>query len=348
MKIYRGSLALIVQRIACAGLLCAMGAAQLCSAAKPDGPTAGNGWHVIAHYKLDGTGSPGNAAIDTSARRLYVAHGNTIEVLNADSGVKAGEIACGSRIFGVAIAAKLKRGFASDANNSITIFSTDSMKVLEVVPSGGKGPDAVLYDDGNQRVYVANSASGSVTAIDAASGKILSTIEMGGRLHQMAASGYGRLYIAVEDKNAVHVVDTDNLKFLGDFPVDAGEKPYGLSLDPVGRRLFVACEDGALAVIDTDIGFTFEQLPIGSGASGSTFSFKPAAGWKGAAFVATADGKLSFVKMDAFISYSSGGNLELEPGIQSVVFDPEKHHLFVPAGGEILVIGSETCQECKQ
>jgi DNA-binding beta-propeller fold protein YncE len=171
MKIYRGSLALIVQRIGCAGLLCAMGAAQLCSAAKPDGPTAGNGWHVIAHYKLDGTGSPGNAAIDTSARRLYVAHGNTIEVLNADSGVKAGEIACGSRIFGVAIAAKLKRGFASDANNSITIFSTDSMKVLEVVPSGGKGPDAVLYDDGNQRVYVANSASGSVTAIDAASGK---------------------------------------------------------------------------------------------------------------------------------------------------------------------------------
>ena len=347
LKVFGGFLALTMRRISCAVLLCAMGAAQLCAAAKP-GDDAGNGWRVVAHYKLEGTGSPGAAAIDAAARRLYVTRGNSIEVLDADSGVKAGEIACGSRVLGIAIAPKLKRGFASRADNSVTIFSTESMKVLKVVPSGGNEPDAVLFDDGSGQVYVANSASGSVTALDAASGKILATIDMGGRLRQMATSGFGRLYIAVEDKNAVHVVDTGTLKFLGDFPVDAGNKPYGLSLDPVGRRLFVACEDGALAVIDTDIGFTFEQLPIGSGASGSAFTFKPAAGWKGAAFIAAADGKLSFVRMDAFISYSSGGSLELQPGIHSVVFDPQKQHLLVPAAEEILVIGSGSCQECKQ
>ena len=330
-------------------LLCAMSLGQLHGEAKPWGAAAANGWHVIARYKLDGTAMARDAAVDAAARRVYVTHGNSIEVLDADSGVKTGEIASGAGVGGIAIAPKLKRGFAANsAAGSITIFSTGPLKVLQVVPSGGKEPDAVVYDDGRGRVYIANSASGSVTVLDAASGKLLSTIDMGGRLRQMAASGYGRLYVAAEDKHVVHVVDTDTLKFLGDFPIDAGDKPYGLSLDPVGRRLFVACEDGTLAIVDTDIGFTFEQLPIGSGASGSTFSFKPAAGWKGAAFVATADGKLTFVKMDAFISYSSGGALQIQPGIQSIAFDPEKHHLFIPSGPEILVVGHDSCQECKQ
>ena len=345
MKAYAYGIALIVRRTGCTVLLCAMGLLQIHAQAKPG--AAANGWRVIAHYKLGGTEVARNAAIDPAARRLYVAQGNSIEVLDADSGVKTGQIASGGEVRGIAIAPKLKRGFASAAG-SITIFSTGSLKVLEVVPSGGKEPDAVVYDDGSGRVYIANSASGSVTVLDAASGKILSTVEMGGRLRQMAASGYGRLYVAVEDRNAIHVVDTGTLKFLGDFPITAGEKPYGLSLDPAGRRLFVACEDGTLAIVDTDIGFTFEQLPIGSGASGSTFTFKPAPGWKGAAFIATADGKLAFVRMDAFISYSSGGTLNLQPGIQSVTFDPEKHHLFVPAGTEILVIGNSPCQECPQ
>ena len=347
MKGYAGTIALIVHRTVCAALVCAMGLGQLHAQAKPG--ASGNGWRIVAHYRLDGTGVARDVAVDPTARRLYVAHGKSIEVLDADSGAKAGEIACDGEVRGIAIAPKLKRGFAANsAAGSITIFSTGSFKVLQVVLSGGKEPDAVVYDDGNGRVYVANSASGSVTVLDAASGKVLSTIDMGGRLRQMAASGYGRLYVAVEDRNVVHVVDTGTSKFLGDFPLDAGKRPSGLSLDPAGRRLFVACEDGALAIVDTDIGFTFEQLPIGSGASGSTFASKPAAGWKGAAFVATADGKLSFVRMDAFISYSSSGSLKLQPGIQSVAFDADNHHLFLPTGTEILVVGSDSCQECKQ
>ncbi len=346
MKGYPGIIASIVRRTGCAALLCAMGPGLVYAQAKPG--AAGNGWRIVAHYRLEGTGAARDVAVDATARRLYVAHGDSIEVLDADSGAKTGEITFRGEVRGIALAPKLKRGFATNSAGSITIFSTDSLKVLEIVPSGGKEPDAVVYDDGNGRVYVANSASGTVTVLDATSGKVLSTIAMGGRLRQMAASGYGRLYVAVEDKNAVHVIDTGTLKFLGDFPITAGEKPYGLSLDPAGRRLFVACEDGALAIVDTDIGFTFEQLPIGSGASGSTFASKPAAGWKGAAFVATADGKLSFVRMDAFISYSSGGTLNLQPGIQAVAFDAGNHHLFVPAGTEVLVVGSDSCQECKQ
>ncbi len=331
----------LVRSAGCAALVCAMGGVPLHAAEKP-GTAAANPYHVVAHFKLDGMGSTEGAALDAAARKLYVAQGDAIEVLNADSGEKVGVVASGKGVHGIAIVPELKRGFAANSQaNSIAVFNTDDLKVVHVVPSGGKEPEAVLYDEGSKHVYAANGGSGSVTVMDAGSGKILATVQMGGRLRGMAASGYGRLYVAAEDKNVIHVVDTQTMKFIGDFPVSTGEKPYALSLDSVGRRLFVACGDGTLAVIDTDIGFTFEQLPIGVGASGSTFTFKPGktGGWKGADFVATADGKLSFVKMDAFISYSSAGSLTLQPGIRTVVYDPKTHHLLVPAGPEVLVVG---------
>ncbi len=312
------------------------------AAETPKPSTGDSGYRVIAHFQPKGSEYIEDVAVDAVARRLYMTRGDAIDVLNADSGKQIGEISTKSGTNGLVIVPALKWGFATNSTaNTITIFNTEDLKVLHVVPSGGEQPEDVVYDEGADHVYVANSGSGSVAVLDAASGKVLTTIKVGGRLRQMAASGYGRLYIAAEDKNVVHVVDTNTMKFLGDFPIGTGEKPYGLSLDPVGRRLFVACEDGTLAVIDTDIGFTFEQLPIGSGASGSTFTFKPsgAGGWKGADFIATADGKLNFIKMNAFISYSSVGSLMLQPGIHAVAFDPPTHHLFVPAGREILVVG---------
>ena len=303
---------------------------------------ADTSYHVVATYKV-GAGSPGGIQLDAEARRIYLAHGDRVDVLDADTGKKVGEIAA-KGANDIALAAEFKHGFASNgSDNTVTMFDTATLKVLKTIKLDGKTPDAMVYDGGSKRVFVAERGSGTVAAIDPATGDVMATsARLGGELRGMATNGYGDLYVAAEDKNVVHVVDTKTLGALGDFPVGSGEGPTGLAIDAMGRRLFVACKNGTMPVIDTDIGFTFEELPMGTGEAGDTFTFAPQGkgGWKGAIFVASADGTLSIERMLAFISYEAGTKVTLAKGIHAVAYDPKTHRVFVPAmsGNEAVIL----------
>ena len=290
-------------------------------------------YRVVATYKVSGTGRIAALAVDTTGNRLYLARGNSVAVLNAGSGATLGTIEAAPGVSGVALASDFNRGFTSNsAGDSITIFDTRSLKTIATVKSPGGSPTAIDYDSESRRVFVSNS-SGSVTVLDAASGAVVGTIKLGGKPGQLISNNYGQLFVLDTGGNTVHVIDTKLLKNLGSFPAGTGENCSGLALDPVGRRLFVACGNHDLAVIDTDIGFAFQELPIGSGLAGDAFTFSPtgAGGWKGAIFVASSDGTLSILQMNAFIRYLPGFTMKLPPGIHSVVFDPKTHRLFVPA-----------------
>ena len=303
---------------------------------------ADNGYRVLARYKLRGQGKTSNVRVDSAARRLYVAHGDRVEVLNVDTGASVGTVpANGSS--DIVLAPDFKHGFISNGNGAaVTMFDPVTLKVLKTIKLAAQNPSAMEYDSDVKRVFVATK--GGVTAIDANSGEVAGSVPLEGRLGHLVSNDYGRLFVAAEDNNVIHVVDTYALKFLGDFPIGNGEGPSGVALDPSGRRLFVACTNGRLPIIDTDIGFTLEELPIGTGSTSDVFAFTPQGkgGWKGAVFVASADGTLSLIKMNAFISYSRAGEVKLQPGIESVAFAEKTHRVFMPASSnsaEILVVG---------
>lgn len=303
---------------------------------------ADNGYHVLSRYKLAGHGKTGHLRVDSEARRLYVAHGDRVDVLNVDTGAQAGSIpASGSN--DVVLAPEAKHGFISNgAGASLTMFDPATLKVLKQIKLNADNPDALEYDPDAKRVFVITN--GGVTAVDSDSGEVTGKVSLEGRLSSLVSNDYGRLYVAAEDKNVVHVVNTDDLKFLGDFPIGNGQGPSGLALDPSGRRLFVACSNGHLPIVDTDVGFTFQELEIGKGPVNDVFTFNPQGkgGWRGAVFAASSDGTLSLIKMNAFINYSRDGEVKIQPGIEALAFDPKTHHLFLPASSnapEILVVG---------
>lgn len=322
------------------GRACALVAALfVCSAVAR---AADGGYHILARYKLTGRGKTGNVRVDSEARRLYVVHGDRVDVLNLDSGAVVGTIpANGSN--DVVLAPEAKHGFISNGNeSSLTMFDLATLKVLKTIKLNAASPGALEYDPEAKRVFAATN--GGVTAIAVDSGEVTGNVPLEGRLGRLVSNDYGRLYVAAEDQNVVHVVDTDGLKFLGNFPIGNGQGPSALALDPSGRRLFVACSNGHLPIVDTDIGFTFQELEIGKGRANNVFAFNPQGkgGWRGAVFVASSDGTLSLIKMNAFINYSHEGEVKLQPGIESIAFDSKTHHLFLPTSSsapEILVVG---------
>jgi DNA-binding beta-propeller fold protein YncE len=319
-----------------------------CALAAFTGPAsaAGVDLKVIAHYKAAGPGKIEGIAVDADARKIYLARGSGLDILNADTGAVASQIAIGDHVSAVMIIPDMKRGFVTNSSaNSIAVFDTRSGKILNTIKSTGKTPSAIAYDEGSKRIFVANRDSGSVTALDCDTAEIAGTVQLGGKLGHLAANGYGRLFVAAPGTNIIHVVDTSMLRPLGDIPADEGEDCTGLALDPVGRRLFSACANGQIAVIDADNGATFEELKGSTGAAAGLFTFLPTGkgGWKGAAFFASANGTLTAVKMNAFVSYEVGATAKLPEGVQSIAFDSQTHHILVaaPAGAnrwELLVV----------
>ncbi len=299
-----------------------------------------------AHFAVSGSAECSGVKLDPSTRRLYVATGDTVTILDADSGSSVGSIATPGGASALALAPDLGRGFAANsAANAVTIFDLKSGAAVKTVALTGRTPVALWYDASARIIYVVDQGSGDVTALAAASGEIVGSIALGGKLTAVTGNGYGQIYVADADRNVLHVVATSGMISLGDDPVAPGVGPSGLSIDPSGRRIFVSCANGKIPVVDSDAGFVFTVMDSGQGGIASLFDrskVPPAYGdtpWKARIFIVATDGTLSVLRMNAFINYSFHDNVKIPEGARAVAFDAKTNRVFVSLPHEILVLG---------
>jgi len=311
----------------------------------------GQTYKAIGEYKLPGSTAKG-IAIDSAGRHLFVASGNAIAVLNADTGAPEGSVSGLSEAQDVLVipgeegekSTAPTKGFASDNAGHVIAFSIPDLKPISTIKLDTAGAASLCYDP-DAKTVEAVSGNGALASIDAETNKILKSGKIVTGSGQAVCGNMAHVYVADPAANVVHVLNHDTMKLDGDYPMKSGNKPTGLALDTKGRRLFVSCENGTIEVVDTDAGFTFIELKGGSGPSRETFAWLPQGKgqWKAAAFVAHSDGTLSGVRMNAFINYSLGGQYKLSPGLGAVAYDEKTHHLFIssnqPGAPAVLVIG---------
>ena len=306
-------------------------------------------YKTVGEYQLPGTTANG-IAVDSEGRRLLVAGDDSITVLNADTGAKLGSIPLKNAqdvllipVMNGEEQSASTMGFAA-GDGKVIAFSLADLKVKATANLSTNGTSSLCYDEDSKTVE-AVSASGSLDSIDAESGKVLKSDRVATGSGQIACGTLDHVYVADTAANVVHVLNHRTGKNDGDFPIMTGNKPSGLALDTKGRRLFVACEDGVIEIIDTDSGFTFIELKGGKGTARETFVWTPQGKgqWKAASFVAQQDGTLTGVRMNAYINYGVGGQYKLTPGLRSVAYDAKTHHLFLTAmnsGTPVVVVAA--------
>src|SRR5260221_686080 len=110
--------------VACAG------AAGLSVAGRVDGP-----YRVLERIAVGGQdGGYDFLRVDDEARRLYVAHGSRVEVLDTVTGKVIGQISDTPGVHGIALAVDYGHGFTSNgADRSVTMF--DLPTLCPLVPS---------------------------------------------------------------------------------------------------------------------------------------------------------------------------------------------------------------------
>src|SRR5215467_11818353 len=303
--------------------ICSAGERSMASTQKMAGP---GGYRVAKTIPIGGEGGWDYATTDSAGRRIYVSHDTRVVVLDADTLEKVGEVPGTQRIHGIAVAAEFGRGYISNgATNNVTVFDLKSLKTLGLIPVGSN-PDAIIYDPATKRVFVMNGRSGDITAINAADGQVVGSVAVGGKLEFAAADGKGTIFVNVEDKSELAHIDAAKLTVLNRFPLTPCTEPSGLAMDTATRRLFVACDNKMMAVVDADSGKIVTTLVTGEGTDASAFDQDSKL-----AFSSNGEGTLTVVHEDSPDKFSVVENVTTKRSARTMTLDAKTHNIFLPA-----------------
>jgi DNA-binding beta-propeller fold protein YncE len=286
---------------------------------------AGPGYRVVDKIKIGGANGWDYVYVDSAAQRLYVSHTAQVEVVDTATQKLVGTIPDTAGVHGIAIAADLGRGFTSNGrDNSVTIFDSKTLATIKKVPIAGKNPDAILYEPVSKRVFTFNGTSHDVTALEARTGEPGETFAVGGKPEFSQHDGKGKVWVNIEDTAEIVEIDAAKPAVTKRFSLAPCSDPTGLAIDVARRRLFAACSNKLMAVVDPDAGKVLATLPIGQGADGAAFD-------NGFAFASNgADGTVTVIgEQDG--KYVVLETVETQRSGRTMGVDSRTHKLYVPA-----------------
>jgi DNA-binding beta-propeller fold protein YncE len=282
-------------------------------------------YKVVKTAAVGGTGGFDYVFADSDGRKLYVPRGNRVDVYEMDSLKPAGTITPTSGVHGAAVDPASKHGFSS--SKPVVMWDTEKLTSLKTISVDGR-PDGILFDPATQHVLVLSHSAPNATVIDAKDGSVVGTIDLGGAPEQGAADGNGHLYITLEDKSKVAVVDSKTNKVTGSYDLDSkGGTPAGLALDVKNHILFVCCRNPATAVImNADDGKIITTLPIGNRVDAAAFNPSTME-----AFVSTGDGKLTIIKESDPKTFAVEQTVETMAGAKTCTLDTKSGQVYLIA-----------------
>jgi DNA-binding beta-propeller fold protein YncE len=313
---YRLILGIVVMIAVCAPA----GWAQQASAAGP--------YKVLKTVKVGGDGGWDYVNVDVENRRLYIARtGRTprVNVYNLDTLEPVGEVTT-TNAHGAVIDPKTSHGFAT--SKPITMFDSKTLANIKTVDVQGN-PDGAFFDSSDQRAYILSHSSPHVTVIDSKDGSIVKTFDIGGAPEQAAGDGKGHLYIDVEDKDNIAVVDTRTLDVTAHYDVAGkGGTCAGLAVDAKNRILFAACRNPAnMVILNAADGKIITTLEIGKGTDGALFNPNTMEAFSSQG----ADGTLSIIKENSPTSFVVEQTLPTMNGARTSALDTKTNHIILIA-----------------
>jgi DNA-binding beta-propeller fold protein YncE len=285
---------------------------------------SGPGYHVVTTYKVGGDGGWDYLIADPDTHRLYISRGTHVMVIDADTGKSVGDIADTPGVHGIALAPELGRGFTSNGReNTVSIFDIKTLTTSNKVKVGGENPDAIIYDPATKRVFTFNGRSHDSTAIDAATGKVLGMIKLDGKPEFAASDGKGEVFVNIEDKSELSVIDANKLEVKNTWPLAPCEEPSGLAIDREHRRLFAGCDNKMMAVVDADTGKVLATPAIGEGVDATRYD--PGTGL---AFASCGEGVLTVIKEESPGKFAVAENVPTQKGARTMALDTKTHKVY--------------------
>jgi DNA-binding beta-propeller fold protein YncE len=322
------------------GSIVAFGIAAFLLSGQP--AAAAESYKIIKTTQTMGTGGIDYVYADNDNRRLYVPRGNQVLVFDLDSLVSLDSIT-NARARGVAVDPKSQHGFCS--SSPVVMWDAKTLKSIKTIEVQGR-PDGIMFEPLTERIYVFSHSPPNATVIDGKDGSVVGTIDLGGAPEQAASDGQGHLYVDIEDKDNIAVVDVKTLKVTAHYDLAGkGGGPGGLGLDAKNRILFAMCHEPQTCVIlSADDGKILTTLPIGRGTDGGGFNPNTME-----AFSSQGDGTLTIIKENSPTSFEVEQTVQTKSRAKTCTLDVKNNQIVLittepapasgagttpPAGGE--------------
>jgi len=286
-------------------------------------------YHVARHIPVGGTGGWDYPMVDSVAGRLYLSHGDHVEVIDVVSGKVVGTIPKTDGVHGIAIGrtrGQLHRGYISNGRaGTMTIFDLEKLNTLAEVKATGENPDAILYDPASVRIFTFNGRSHNTTVFNN-DGRVLATLDLDGKPEFAQADGAGHVFVNIEDKNELTEIDSGKLTVVRTWSLAPCEEPSGLAIDREHHRLFSVCQNQKMVISDTDSGKVIAAVEIGRGPDGAAFDPE-----KQLAFSANgADGTLTVVREVSPTEFNVVATVPTARGARTITLDEKTHLIYLP------------------
>ena len=284
-----------------------------------------SGYKILRTIPVGGTEGWDYVTMDSDARRLYIGRGNDIDVVNVDAGTLVGKIAGFASTSGLLPVPELGRGFAMNGEaGSAFIVDLKTLNKIGTIKTG-KDPDSFAYDPVTKRIFIMNSASADATVVNGADGTVAGTIALGGQPEFVVADGKGKIFVNITDKDQILEAYAATLKVLHRWPLAPGVGPSGLSMDRQNHRLFSACDNQKMVVMNADTGKVIAALPSGAGTDASLFD-----PYSGNAFAsAGGSGTLTVIHEDSPDKFTVLEDVNTQSGARTMTLDTKTHNVLL-------------------
>jgi DNA-binding beta-propeller fold protein YncE len=282
--------------------------------------------HVVNTFHIASTGGWDYLAVSPVNNWLYVSHGTQVNVLNKTTGDSVGIIENTTGVHGIAFDVADKKGFTSNGRlNNVTVFDINSNKPLAQIATG-INPDAIMYEPFSKKIITCNGRSKNLSIIDPVQNKLVDSVDVGGKPETAVSDGEGKLFVNIEDKNEIVVVDLKTFKVINHWSVAPGEGPTGLAIDKKTKRLFAGCEK-LLVVLNAVNGNVVDKIVIGDGCDGVAFDETTSNIYTANG----ADGTVSVIHEESPSKFSLVQNVTTKKSARTITLDQQSHLVYLPA-----------------
>jgi YVTN family beta-propeller protein len=281
-------------------------------------------YRVIRTIPVAGDGSWDYLNANDATGMLYVSHGKMVNVVDMYTGKSVATITDVNGVHGIAIAVEFNKGFISNgADSNVTVFNIKDYSIIEKVPVTGRNPDAIIFEPLTKTIITWNGRSSNATVIDAKTDKVIQTIPLPGKPEAAVSDGKGKVFVNIEDKSEVCVINVKTWKVEQAWSISPGEGPSGLALDNENHRLFSAT-DKLMVVLDAETGKVITTLPTGDRVDGAGFD----PGLK-RAYSSCGEGVLTVVQEENKNSFKVLTNVPTQAGARTISVSPKTHRIYL-------------------
>lgn len=273
------------------------------------------------------------ASINPATQRLYLSSAGVM-ALDLQTRKVVQQLVPGEMTHGVIPVGPGLAAVADATNNAVVIFSGTTGKIIGRVETGKPptregwhNPDALVFLPRTGLLIAVNGDSGTLVLVDIRTLHVVDTIAVGGKLEFAAADGAGKVFVNIETRNAIGVVDLRRHKLVKRVALAGCEDPTGLAYDKADALVMSVCTNGVAEFMNSATDAIVAAVKVGKGADAMLYD--PV---RHVAFTPNGDdGTLTIISVDGTRDIHVVQTLKTQPSARLGAVDIRTGKLYIPA-----------------